>query len=98
MHRCLANIFLTVPSFQQDVLVTLSGRRISINEIKFIGESAKDGGAYGDVVVATFVKTGGSGGKGRRVAVKKLRFVINGDMTEEKFLRVRTFTRRCLSI
>ncbi|KAG8949126.1 hypothetical protein FRC04_009072 [Tulasnella sp. 424] len=71
----------------RDLLATLSGRRISITEIKFSGDSYKDGGTYADVAVATLVRTSDSGEERRTVAVKKLRFVLNGDMTGEKFLR-----------
>lgn len=97
MHPRLAKGFLTVSSLQRDLLADLSKKRISITEIKFIGESPHDGGAYSDVVVATFVSTGSTEKEGRRVAVKKIRFVLNGDMTEEKFLRVGPPAYRCLS-
>lgn len=86
-HMGLTDHFLAVGSFQRDLLATLSGKRISITEIELIGKGSQ-GGAYADVVVATFVRPDGRRDEGRKVAVKKLRLVLNGGMTEEKFLRV----------
>lgn len=70
-------------------MATLSRKRISVKEIHFVGRDSSSGGAYGDVMVAKFIRSSSRRRKKqRKVAVKKLRFVINGDMTEEKFLRV----------
>ncbi|KAG9021557.1 hypothetical protein FS837_007170, partial [Tulasnella sp. UAMH 9824] len=62
--------------------------RLSTTEIIFIGNGHQAAGTYANVAVATFVKAGGSGEEGRRVAVKMFRFIMREDMTEEKFLRV----------
>lgn len=70
----------------------MSRMRITITEITFTVDSSKDGGAYADVAVGTLVRARGRGEEGRTVAVKKLRFILTSDMTEEKFLRVRFST------
>ncbi|KAG8913843.1 hypothetical protein FRC00_001475, partial [Tulasnella sp. 408] len=72
----------------RDLLATLSRRRIPISEIKFTGNSSQDGGGYADVLVATLCFKDYGGGQSKKIAVKKLRLVLSGDMTEEKFLRV----------
>lgn len=81
-------MIFTRPLLQRDLLEALSGRRISITKIKFFQNDAGNGGTFADVAVATLFRTGDGYKGGRKVAVKKLRLIINSDMTEEKFLRV----------
>lgn len=66
----------------------MSGLRLSISEITFIGNSPQDGGACADVLVATLVRKNCSIGEPKKTAVKRFRFVLSGDTTEEKILRV----------
>ncbi|KIO32439.1 hypothetical protein M407DRAFT_18493 [Tulasnella calospora MUT 4182] len=73
--------------FAQKLLATLSGRRLSISEIKVIGNSPRDGGGYADVLVATLLRKSCNTGEPKKIAVKKLRFVLSDDMTEEKVFR-----------
>lgn len=61
--------------------------RISLTNIRFIESGSRKGGTFADVAMATFARITRDG-QGRRLAVKKLRFVIDTDMTEEKFIRV----------
>lgn len=62
-----------------------------ISELKVFGDRSQSGGTYANVAVATLMRTGSRREEEREVAVKKLRFMISGDMTEEKFLRVSSF-------
>lgn len=86
VRRCALDVFLNSPALQRDLLATLSGRRISVSEIKFAANNSKAGGTFADVAVATLVRSNGD--EETTVAVKKFRFIISGDTTEEKFLRV----------
>ncbi|KIO16182.1 hypothetical protein M407DRAFT_34180 [Tulasnella calospora MUT 4182] len=66
-----------------ELLVALSGKRISITDIKITEKIPQDGGTFADVMMATLFRASHCGQGENRVAVKKLRFF--GDMTEEKF-------------
>lgn len=45
-------------------------------------------GGNADVVLATLIRKGGSEGESTELAVKKFRFILSDEMTEESFLPV----------
>lgn len=68
-------------------MANLTAQRISVTEIKFVESGSRNGGTFGDVAIATFTETTRNE-QGGRLAVKKIRFVLDSDMTEEKLLKV----------
>ncbi|KAG9040673.1 hypothetical protein FS837_000317 [Tulasnella sp. UAMH 9824] len=69
-----------------DVLVAFLEKRITITDIKFTEKTLRDGGTFADVVMAILNIESSGGQEEKRVAVKKFRFVNDGEMTEDKFL------------
>ncbi|KIO23725.1 hypothetical protein M407DRAFT_26853 [Tulasnella calospora MUT 4182] len=76
----------------RDLLASQSEMRIYATEIACTNNGFQAGGTYANVSVATLTRTGRQGEESRKVAVKKFRFAINGDLTEERFLRVSPFS------
>lgn len=89
-------VFSSVPysTFRQlGLLASLAAKRISVTDIKFFLNRPQTGGSHADVELATLVRTNHVGEGPRRVAVKKLRFIVPRDSTEERLLHVRLFAR-----
>lgn len=89
-HCASPHGFVTCHSLQRGLLANLSTQRISVTDIKFIESGPRNGGTFGDVAIATFSETTRHE-QGVRLAVKKIRFVLDSDMTEEKLLKVGPF-------
>lgn len=80
------NPFLQIVSRQQDILNSLSEKRIGITNIRFTHNGLQESGGKSDVILATLIATVEGRKELRNVAVKKLR--PSGDVDDERFLRV----------
>ncbi|KAG9044919.1 hypothetical protein FS837_007306, partial [Tulasnella sp. UAMH 9824] len=81
-----ASKFKRIKLAARNLLTTLSTKRISVTNISFVENGSRDGGISADIAIATFARTTRRGQE-ERLAVKKIRFVIAGDMTEEKIFK-----------
>ncbi|KAG9041399.1 hypothetical protein FS837_012322 [Tulasnella sp. UAMH 9824] len=82
-----AGKFKRIKLAARNLLTNLSTKRISVTNISFVQGGLRDGGTFADIAIAMFARTTRHGQEGR-LAVKKIRFVIDGDMTEEKIFKL----------
>lgn len=80
------NPFLQTDPRQQDILNSLSEKRIGMTNIRFTHNGLQESGGKSDVILATLIVMVGGRKELRNVAIKKLR--PSGDVDDERFLRV----------